>query len=178
MLFRPTRVSGAFVVVPERHEDERGFFARTWDREAFASRGLRADLDQCSASFNASRGTLRGMHFQKAPHEEAKLVRCTAGAVFDVALDLRPASRTYMRWEGVELTAENRLALYVPPGCAHGFLTLTDGAEVFYQIAGRYAPEAASGVRYDDPAFGIEWPEAVRVINARDAQYGDWEGGS
>lgn len=171
---RPTAVDGAFLIVPERHEDERGFFARTWDREAFASRGLRADLDQCSVSFNASRGTLRGMHFQRAPHEEAKLVRCTAGAVFDVVLDLRPDSHTYLRWEGAELTAENRLALYIPEGCAHGFLTLEDASEVFYQIAGRYAPEGASGVRYDDPAFGIKWPGEVRVIKPRDAAYPDW----
>jgi dTDP-4-dehydrorhamnose 3,5-epimerase len=175
MTFRETRVDGVLVVVPEIHEDERGFFARTWDRDAFGERGLNDRVVEASLSFNRRRGTLRGLHYQVAPHGEAKLVRCTAGAIFDVALDLRPASPTFAAWAGVELSAENRLALYVPEGCAHGFLTLADDAEVGYQISAPYTPEAARGVRFDDPAFGIEWPEEIIVVNARDRTYPDFE---
>lgn len=171
MIFRPTAVPGCVVVAPERHADDRGHFARTWDAEAFSAAGLRADLDQCSTSFNAVRGTLRGMHLQRDPHAEAKLVRCTRGAVYDVCLDLRDGSPTYGHWHGETLSTENGAALYVPEGCAHGFLTLDDASEVLYMIAGRYAPDAAWGVRYDDPAFGIAWPAPVTVIHPRDAAY-------
>jgi dTDP-4-dehydrorhamnose 3,5-epimerase len=174
MIFRETTIEGMWVVEPERHEDERGFFARTWDADEFAERGLDARLVQCSLSYNRRRGTLRGMHYQAPPHEEAKLVRCTAGAIFDVAIDLRPRSETFCSWAGVELSAENRLALYVPKGCAHGFLTLTDCAEVVYQMSEVYSPEAARGVRFDDPAFGIEWPGHVVVVNERDRTYPDF----
>jgi dTDP-4-dehydrorhamnose 3,5-epimerase len=177
--FAPTRLDGAYVVEPERHEDERGFFARTWSADEFANQGLVPDLSQCSVSRNAKTGTLRGMHFQTAPHEEAKLVRCTAGAIFDVIVDLRSGSPTQAEWIGVELSAETGTALYIPKGFAHGFQTLVDGAEVFYMISEPYVPEAASGVRWDDPAFGIDWPHAdVRVINERDRSWPDYRPGS
>ena len=175
MTFRETVIEGVWVVEPERYEDERGFFARTWDLEEFGRRGLGGRLVQCSISFNRRRGTLRGMHYQSAPHEEAKLVRCTSGSIFDVAVDLRTESTTFRRWVGIELSAENRLAMYVPEGCAHGFLTLTDDSEVAYQISEFHAPDAARGVRWDDPAIGIEWPGEVLVINDRDSSYPDLE---
>ena len=176
MTFEPTAIPGVVVVRPEPFADERGHFARTWDGEAFAAHGLSPVVAQCSASFNEKSGTLRGMHYQAAPHAEAKLVRCTRGRVFDVALDLRPDSPTFKRWFGVELSAESGAALYVPEGCAHGFLTLEDASEVFYMISAPYAPEAARGVRWDDPAFGIEWPARVRAIKDRDAAYPDFAG--
>jgi dTDP-4-dehydrorhamnose 3,5-epimerase len=175
MNFVATDVDGVWLIEPERHEDERGFFARTWDAATFEEYGLSAALAQCSLSYNRRRGTLRGLHYQEAPHAEAKLVRCTAGAIFDVAVDLRRGSSTLTRWVGVELTSENRSALYVPEGCAHGFLTLTDDAEVAYQISTPYAPNAGRGVRFDDPAFGIEWPAEVVVLNERDCGYPDFE---
>ena len=174
MRFRATDVIGAVVIEPERHEDERGFFARTWDSGEFVAQGLEGRLAQCSISFNRVRGTLRGLHYQAAPNEEAKLVRCTAGGIFDVCVDLRPASKTFLRWMGVDLTADNRLALYVPKGCAHGFLTREDDTEVAYQISEFYAPEAGRGVRWDDPTFGIEWPGDVLVLNDRDRSYPDF----
>lgn len=173
MNFLATGIAGAWVIEPERLEDERGFFARTWDADEFAERGLNSRLSQCSISYNRVRGTLRGLHYQAAPYEEAKLVRCTSGALFDVALDLRPGSSTYGDWFGVELSAENRKALYVPEGCAHGFMTLEDGCEVHYQISEAYVPAAARGVRWNDPAFAIEWPGEVVVINERDGSYPD-----
>ena len=176
MIFRQTEIEGAWVVKPERYEDERGFFARTWDASEFAERGLSGDLAQASISHNRRRGTLRGMHYQAAPHEEAKLVRCTSGAMFDVAVDLRPSSSTFRRWVGIELSAENRLALYVPQGCAHGFLTLADEVEISYLISVPHEPGAARGVRFDDPAFGILWPEEIIVINDRDRTYPDFGG--
>jgi dTDP-4-dehydrorhamnose 3,5-epimerase len=174
MIFQRTGIDGVWVLEIERLPDERGFFARIWDRGEFAKRGLADRFVQCSVSYNLLRGTLRGLHFQTAPHEEAKLVRCTAGAIFDVAVDLRPESPTYCGWFGVELSAENRSALYVPQGCAHGFLTLVDGVEVAYQISDFHAQDAVAGVRWDDPSFGIEWPADVAVINERDASYPDF----
>jgi dTDP-4-dehydrorhamnose 3,5-epimerase len=174
MILLETPIEGVRVVEPEPIEDERGLFARTWDAAAFAEQGLTNRIAQCSVSFNRTLGTLRGLHYQLAPHEEAKLVRCTAGAIFDVAVDLRPASPTFCDWFGVELSDANRRALYIPEGCAHGFLTLTDGAEVAYQISEQYAPEAGRGARWDDPAFGIEWPCEVVVINERDGSYPDF----
>ena len=176
MIFTDTGIEGVWVVEPERHEDERGFFARTWDPDEFAAHGLNPHLAQCSISFNARRGTLRGLHFQVAPREEAKLVRCTAGAMFDVALDLRTQSPTFRSWFGTTLSGENRRALYVPEGCAHGFLTLADATEVYYQISAPHAPDAARGVRWDDPAFAIEWPGEVSVISERDRTYADFAG--
>jgi dTDP-4-dehydrorhamnose 3,5-epimerase len=174
MIFRDTGIDGAWVIEAERLEDERGFFARTWDADEFTERGLNPRLAQCSISFNRARGTLRGLHYQVAPHEEAKLVRCTAGAIFDVVVDLRPASSSFKGWFGIELSAANRLAVYVPEGCAHGFLTLGDDCEVHYQISEIYAPEAARGVRWDDPALGITWPSEVVVMNERDRSYPDF----
>jgi dTDP-4-dehydrorhamnose 3,5-epimerase len=171
--FTETKVAGAFLIEPEPVADERGFFARSWDREEFQARGLNPRLAQCSISFSHRKGTLRGLHYQVAPHQEAKLVRCTRGAIWDVALDLRPGSATYRVWFGVELSAANRAMLYIPEGCAHGQLTLTDDTEVFYQISAPYAPAAARGVRYDDPAIGIKWPGEVTVISDRDASYPD-----
>ena len=171
MTFEPTAIAGCVVVRPERHADARGHFARTWDAEAFRAAGLDARVAQCSTSFNPTRGTLRGMHYQAVPHAEAKLVRCTRGAVWDVCLDLRPGSETVRQWHAETLSAENGVALYIPEGCAHGFLTLEDDAEVFYTITAPYVPEAGRGVRYDDPAFGIEWPAPVCVIHPRDGSY-------
>jgi dTDP-4-dehydrorhamnose 3,5-epimerase len=173
MRFTETKVAGAFLIEPEPIADERGFFARTWCREEFTANGLNPELAQANISFNHRRGTLRGMHYQAAPHQEAKLVRCTRGAIFDVAVDLRPGSATYRAWVGAELTDANRAMLYVPEGCAHGFLTLADATEVAYQMSAPYAPAAARGVRWDDPAFGIEWPGEVLVINDRDRGYPD-----
>lgn len=175
MRFVPTELPDAYIVELEPRDDERGFFARTWCRDELADQGLVAEVAQCSISRNALAGTLRGMHFQNAPHEEAKLVRCTRGAIYDVIIDLRPGSAAHGRWIGVELDAERGTALYVPKGFAHGFQTLVDGAEVFYMISTPYAPDAASGVRWDDPAFGIEWPKAdTRTISERDRSWPDY----
>ncbi|WP_412068166.1 dTDP-4-dehydrorhamnose 3,5-epimerase family protein [Rubrivirga sp. IMCC43871] len=171
MNLQPTHIPGCHVVRPQRHTDDRGHFARTWDPDALAAAGLDARVAQCSTSFNARAGTLRGMHWQAAPHGEQKLVRCTRGAVYDVCLDLRPDSETYRQWHAEALSVENGLALVVPPGCAHGFLTLADDSEVFYMMSTPYAPDAARGVRYDDPAFAIAWPRPVAVIHPRDAGY-------
>jgi dTDP-4-dehydrorhamnose 3,5-epimerase len=175
VIFTETELAGVWRVEVERHEDERGFFARTFDADEFAARGLATRFPQCSVSFNARVGTLRGMHYQAAPHQEAKLVRCTAGAVYDVALDLRPGSPTWGRWTAAELSAANRAALYVPEGCAHGFQTLAEATEVFYQISAAHHPASARGVRWDDPAFAVAWPDAERrVISARDRAYPDF----
>jgi dTDP-4-dehydrorhamnose 3,5-epimerase len=171
MRFTETKVAGAFLIEPEPVADERGFFARVWCRDELRDHGLTSELAQCSISFSHRKGTLRGLHYQVAPHQEVKLVRCTQGAIWDVALDLRPDSPTYRAWYGAELSAANRAMLYIPEGCAHGQLTLTDDAEVLYYISAPYAPQAARGVRYDDPAFGIEWPGEVVVINQRDRDY-------
>ena len=155
--------------------DERGFFARSWSAEEFRAHGLNPALVEISVSFNELAGTLRGMHYQVAPHEEAKLVRCTKGSVFDVVLDLRPASVTFRQSAGIELTDANRKALYVPAGCAHGFMTLVAGTEVLYQISSRYVPEAAAGVRWDDPAFAIQWPAAPSRVSPRDREFPGFE---
>ncbi len=166
-----TRVPGVFVIELEPIEDERGFFARTWCAEEFRHHRLNADLAQCSVSFNRNRGTLRGMHYQVDPWAETKLVRCTSGAIYDVALDLRPDSPAYRQWVGVELTARNHLGLYIPEGVAHGFQTLADDSEVFYQISVPYHPESGRGVRWNDPAFGVRWPLAEPQLSERDASY-------
>lgn len=177
MIFRPTPLAGAWLVEPERKADERGFFARTWCREEFAAQGLDPALAQCSISFNHRRGTLRGLHLQIAPHAETKLVRCTRGAVWDVIVDLRPESPTLRQHFAALLSAEKGNALYIPPGMAHGFQTLEDATEVFYQISVPYAPESARGYRWDDPAFGIPWPEPVTVISERDREWPDFSHG-
>jgi dTDP-4-dehydrorhamnose 3,5-epimerase len=174
MIFRDTAIPGARIVELERHVDDRGFFARTWDADVFAGEGMNPHVVQTSISYNRAEGTLRGLHYQAPPHVEAKLVRCTAGAIYDVVVDLRPDSSMFMRWAGVELTADNRLALYVPEGCAHGFLTLVDHCEVAYQMSSVYVPEAARGIRFDDPSFAIDWPREIVVVNDRDASYRDY----
>ena len=171
MIFEESPLAGAYIVDLERLSDERGFFARSFCAEEFAARGLAASMPQSNVSYNAHRATLRGMHYQAEPHAEDKLVRCTAGAVFDVIVDLRRHSPTHRRWFGVELSADNRRALYVPKGFAHGFLTLTDAAEVLYMMSVPFVAGVGRGVRWDDPALGIEWPMAPRHLAARDASY-------
>jgi dTDP-4-dehydrorhamnose 3,5-epimerase len=168
------KLAGAFVIRVERRVDERGFFARSWCQREFDEHGLNPRIVQCNVSFSEKRGTLRGMHFQAKPKEEAKLVRCTAGTVYDVVIDLRPDSRTFCEWVAVELSACNHLMLYVPEGFAHGFQTLEDGTEVFYQMSEYYHPELARGVRWNDPAFGIRWPIADPVLSDRDRGYPDF----
>jgi dTDP-4-dehydrorhamnose 3,5-epimerase len=178
VIFTETPISGAYVIEPEPAGDERGLFARTFDADEFSRRGMDGRVSQCNTSFNLHRGTLRGMHYQAAPHGESKLVRCVRGAIFDVAVDLRGDSATYCAWHGVELSAENRLGLYIPAGMAHGFQTLAEDCEVLYQMGNRYVPEAGRGVRWDDPAFGIEWPDppaAGRIMSERDVGYPDLE---
>ena len=176
MIWRETELAGAFVVESERAEDERGWFTRIYDEAELDERGLAARFAQGSLAHNRERGTLRGMHYQAEPHAEAKLVRCIRGAVHDVIVDLRPASPTFKRWAAVELTAANGLMLYVPEGLAHGYLTLEDESETLYLISAPYAPEAASGVRWDDPAFGIEWPDDPRVMSEKDKAWPDFSG--
>jgi dTDP-4-dehydrorhamnose 3,5-epimerase len=175
MLFIETNLPGVFEIHLEPARDSRGFFARSWCQKEFEDRGLNPRLVQCNVSFNIRRGTLRGMHYQEAPKAEAKLVRCTSGSVYDVVIDLRPPSPTYKRWVGVDLAADQRNMIYVPEGCAHGFLTLEDNTEIFYQMSEFYSPELARGVRWDDPAFQITWPGKVEVISDRDRTYADFE---
>ncbi|MGC2639222.1 MAG: dTDP-4-dehydrorhamnose 3,5-epimerase [Acidobacteriaceae bacterium] len=175
MNFLPTPLPGVIEIGIEPHRDERGFFARSWCRNEFQQHGLNPSLVQCNISVNASRGTLRGMHWQAPPHAEAKLVRCTRGAVCDVVIDLRPDSPAYKQWVALELTSANYRMAYVPEGCAHGFLTLADDTEVFYQMSEFYHPESARGLRWNDRAFTIQWPEEVRVISERDRTYPDFE---
>ena len=175
MIFTETELAGAYVIDLDRREDDRGFFARAWDTNELADRGLNPAVVQCNLSFNHRAGALRGMHFQKEPHAEAKLIRCTRGAIYDVIVDLRPGSPTFTSWIAVELTEENRRSLYVPEGFAHGYQTLADGTETFYLVSEFYAPGAESGVRYDDPAFGIAWPHAVSAISEKDASWPDFE---
>jgi dTDP-4-dehydrorhamnose 3,5-epimerase len=174
VIFAPTALPGAFLVELERREDERGFFARSFCRREFEAQGLDPSVVQCNVSFNRRRGTLRGLHWQAEPHGETKLVRTTRGALWDAIVDLRPDSPTYCRWFGAELTAENRRALYIPQGFAHGFQTLTDDVEVFYQMSAFYVPEAQRGVRWDDSAFGIDWPIRPPFLSDRDATYPDF----
>lgn len=174
MRFAETAIAGAYLVEPEPFADERGLFARTFCADSFAARGLEARLVQASTSFNPTRGTLRGLHYQAAPHGEAKLVRATAGRLFDVAVDLRPESPTYLAHASVELDASHRNAFYIPEGCAHGFLTLTEDCEVLYLVSAAHAPDCARTVRWDDPAFAIDWPAAPTLISPRDASAEDF----
>ena len=171
MRFQFTALDGAVVIDLDRIEDERGFFARAWCRREFGENGLDADFVQENVGFSIAAGTMRGLHFQRSPFSEVKLVRCTSGAVWDVAVDLRPGSPTYLRSAGVELSAERRNMLYVPEGCAHGYLTLTDSAEVRYLTSQYYAADAVGGVRYDDAALGIEWPREVAVVSEQDLSW-------
>lgn len=175
MTFHETKLPGVYEIHIEPQCDERGFFARCWCQKELESRGLSARVAQCSISFNARKGTLRGMHYQAEPFSETKIVRCTKGAIYDVAVDLRPNSPTFKEWVAVILTAANRHMLYVPQGCGHGLMTLEDETEVFYQISEFYNPESARGVRWDDLAFRISWPSAVEVISERDRTYPDFE---
>jgi dTDP-4-dehydrorhamnose 3,5-epimerase len=174
LIFKETSLKGAFVVELEKLGDERGFFARAWCRNEFETHGLNPRLVQCNVSFNLRKGTLRGMHYQTAPYEEAKLIRCTTGSIFDVIIDVRPGSATFAQHFGIFLTREERTMLYVPEGFAHGFLTLEDNTEVFYQMSEFFAPDNARGFRWDDPRFGIEWPSEVLVISDRDRNYPDF----
>ena len=175
MIFRETNVEGVFEINPEPQQDERGFFARTWCQREFDEHGLNSRLVQCSISFSRRRGTLRGLHCQAKPCQEAKLIRCTRGAIYDVALDLRSHSPTYKAWVAATLTAENRQMLYVPEGCAHGFMTLEENTEVCYQMSEYYNAESGRGVRWNDPAFRIAWPGKVEVISERDRNYSNFE---
>jgi dTDP-4-dehydrorhamnose 3,5-epimerase len=174
--FIETPLEGAYIVEIEPIEDERGFFAKSWSDEDFGAQGLTTRVAQCGISFNRHKGTLRGMHYQEKPYEEAKLVRCTRGAIYDLIVDIRPSSPTYKQWSAFELTAENRRMLYVPEGFAHGFQALEDETEVYYQISELYHPEAARGIRWNDPALMFHWPLEVGTISERDRQFTDFIG--
>jgi dTDP-4-dehydrorhamnose 3,5-epimerase len=176
MKIEPSFIAGVFHVTLDRIEDDRGFFARSWCAREAKARGLDPLCAQSNVSFNRRKSTLRGLHLQRAPHAENKLVRCTRGAIGDVVLDLRPASATFRRWELVELTEDNRRAIYIPGGCAHGFQTLRDDSEVFYQMSEFYMPDFAAGVRWNDPAFAIAWPLGDPILSPRDAAYPDFSG--
>ena len=171
MRFTPTKLAGAYIIEPQPHADSRGLFARTFCANEFRAQGLVDVFVQCNTSWNVSKGTLRGLHFQLSPSSEVKLVRCTAGALWDVIVDLRPQSATYLQYVAVELTAGNRLALYIPEMFAHGFQTLEEGTEVFYQMSQFYAPKLAQGIRYDDPKIGIKWPLPVSSISDLDLNW-------
>jgi dTDP-4-dehydrorhamnose 3,5-epimerase len=173
--FHETPLAGATLIELEKHGDDRGFFARVYCREEFAAHGLVTEFVQVNNSLSAQKGTLRGMHYQLAPHGETKVVRCIRGALFDAILDLRPDSKTFGQWYGVELSAENRKMLYVPRGFAHGFMTLTDDTEAFYFVDNTYAPDAERGVRWNDPKFGIEWPLEPVVLSEKDQKHPDFD---
>ena len=176
MKFIETKISGVYIVELDLLKDERGFFARTWDEKEAVERGLQARMVQSSTSFNQRAGTLRGMHYQEKPHTEAKLVRCTQGALYDVAVDLRHDSPTYLQWVATELNAENRRALYIAKGCAHGFQTLSDATEILYMMSEYFNGEASRGVRWNDPAFKIDWPEvSTRIVSPKDQTWPDWK---
>jgi dTDP-4-dehydrorhamnose 3,5-epimerase len=175
MKFTKSRVHGACLVEIEKFEDERGFVAYAWSEQEFAREGLKERFVEMIVSYNTRKGTLRGMHFQNEPFAQAKLVRCTQGAIYDVAIDLRPESSTFKKWDAVELTAQNRRMFYIPEGCAHGFQTLEDETEVLYQMSNVYAPDYAGGVRWNDPAFGVDWPQDERTIISRDWNYPDFQ---
>ena len=168
-----TPITGAWLVAPDARADERGFFARLWSRDEFAAKDLRGDFINCNNSFSTLKGTLRGLHFQVPPHEEAKLVRCIRGRVFDVLVDMRAGSPTRHKWFGAELTPENRSLMYVPEGCAHGYLALEDGCEVIYMSTAPYVAEAERGVRWDDPGIGISWPVEPTILSPKDRQWAD-----
>jgi dTDP-4-dehydrorhamnose 3,5-epimerase len=175
MIFIETNLRGAYLIEPEKLEDKRGFFARSFCVKEFKKHGLNPRLVQCNISFNAKEGTLRGMHYQKAPCAEAKLVRCTRGALHDVIVDLRPDSPTFKVHFGIQLDESNRLMLYIPEGFAHGFITMKDNSEIFYQMSEFYSPQHAAGFRWNDPSFGIQWPTEIQVISERDRTYPDFE---
>jgi dTDP-4-dehydrorhamnose 3,5-epimerase len=176
VIFNHTKLDGAYIIDLDRHEDERGFFARTWCHQEFRKHGLNADIAQTSISFNKQAGTLRGMHFQIEPYEETKLVRCTRGALYDVIIDLRAKSPTFRQWISIELSAGNYRTLYIPAGFAHGFITLEDNTEATYLISDPYVPDSASGIRWDDPAFNVKWPRAIEVVSGKDLEWPDFMG--
>jgi dTDP-4-dehydrorhamnose 3,5-epimerase len=176
MIFTKTELEGSYLLELKKFEDERGFFARSWCQKEFETHGLAPCVVQANVSYNRKKGTLRGLHYQAAPYSETKLVRCTRGALYDVIVDLRPTSPTYKQWIGVELTADNYKMLYVPQGFAHGFITLTDDTEATYQVSEFYTPGAERGLRYNDPAFAIEWPESVVVISEKDNSWENFSG--
>lgn len=178
MIFQEIPIPGALVIEPERKSDHRGFFARIWCKRELGEHGLETELAQSNTGFSHRQGTLRGLHYQEAPHAEVKIVRCTRGAVFDVIVDLRPQSSAYRRWFGVELSAGNGKMIYVPRGCAQGYMTLADDTEIYYHTSEFFHPETAAGVRYDDPAFGIAWPLEVAVISQQDREWPDYAGRS
>ena len=171
MKFTQTKIPGAYLIEIEPHPDERGFFARSFCADEFQQHGLNTNFVQCNVSFTSQLGTIRGMHYQVSPDTETKLVRCTRGSIYDVILDLRPESPTFQQWTAAELTADNHQMFYIPSGCAHGLQTLENNTEVFYQMSGVYSTDAARGVRWNDPAFGIEMPLAMSIINDRDRSY-------
>jgi len=173
MIFTETKLKGSYIIEPERVKDERGFFARTFCREEFKSHSLNPNLVQCNISYNKKKGTLRGMHYQIAPHEEAKLVSCIRGSIYDVIIDVRPDSLTYGQWIAIELTALIKM-LYVPEGFAHGFQSLEDDTLVFYQMSEFYHPESARGIRWDDPIFAIQWPISDKIMSDKDKSYDNW----
>jgi dTDP-4-dehydrorhamnose 3,5-epimerase len=175
MIFKDLALEGAYLIQPEPKEDARGLFARTFCVEEFAAYGLQTQFSQCSTSYNRRKSTLRGMHYQADPKPETKIVRCTRGRIVDVILDLRPTSKTYCQWTSVELTADNRCALYIPPGVAHGFQTLEDDSEVFYHIDEVFVSDLARGVRWNDPVFGIRWPLENPILSDRDRDYPDFQ---
>jgi len=175
MIFTETPISGAFRVELEPHRDDRGFFARAWCREEFAAHDLSASFVQANLALSHEAGTLRGLHYQTAPHQEAKFFRCLRGAAYDVIVDLRPDSPTFLQWHAERLTATQRNALYVPEGCAHGYQTLEDDTELFYQVTAAYTPGAEQGIRYDDPAFEIEWPRSVTALSDKDRSWPNFE---
>lgn len=175
MKFTETHLKGAYVIDLEPRLDDRGFFARTWCKEEFGKVGLKTDLVQQNMSLTLKKSTLRGMHFQTAPHAETKVVRCTSGSIYDVIIDLRPESHTYKQWFGIELTDKNYQMLYIPEGFAHGFLTLSDNTEVSYLVTAAYNKDADSGVRFDDPAFDIKWPIKVEHVSEKDRNFSDYK---
>ena len=174
MIFKPTALPGAFLIEPDRRADVRGYFARTYCEKEYAEQGLDPHISQCSVSFNYRKGTLRGLHYQSAPFEEVKVVRCNRGSIYDVIIDLRPDSPAYKKWFAAQLDELNGNMLYIPKGFAHGFQTLADNTEVFYQMSQVFSAEHARGVRWNDPAFSIDWPEAERIILERDRNYPDF----
>ena len=171
MIFTETKIKGVYILEPELLKDARGFFARSFCKEELQNYGLETEIVQCNISYNKKRGTLRGMHYQATPYEEAKIVSCTKGAIHDVVLDLRKYSETYLKWFSEELSDENFKMMYIPKGCAHGFQTLKDGAVVYYQMTEFFHPECAKGVRWDDPIFEIQWPPGERIISERDKNF-------
>jgi dTDP-4-dehydrorhamnose 3,5-epimerase len=171
MIFTGTKLNGAFIIEPEKLEDERGFFARNWDQNEFEQHGLNSKLVQCNISFNKKKGTLRGIHFQSKPYEESKLVRCTKGKIYDVIIDLRPNSKTFLQWLGIELSENNHQSLFIPEGFGHGFQTLEDNTEVFYQMSQYYHPKYSGGIMWNDEYFKIKWPIKNLIISEKDSLY-------